>query len=590
MQGSKSYRIFDGKVVIHTRNKMDVSTSELLDSSLFEEILEQFIHGLEAKQSRLLRIFDHAPVEGRDILLLLKTLQFLETLPADLVPRVLEGSAQFFRDKSLLNDFVEQFYNYWRGLHRLMVCDSLEDRLDQRPYRTFNDTVEALMHVVREAYRNVQENITGKHPRVYRQVSAGVEMGAIAIQKEVPFRSALYQKLNRTPMLRQVLIYPPMIFNTPSNKRSGMFERVYTNPLEQIEMDPQDWLCYPAKVGQQLILVYFNLSLFELGFSLSNLFELADDVDLERQPDAVFVFGHDPLPGSDGANETIFYQDDENGLLVGAIPLRDSFGYFGYLKKMMLTLHNITAMKQGCLPFHGAMVHVAFRNNGAVNVLIIGDTGAGKSETLEALRTIGNSHVEDLTVIADDMGSLRIGADGRVYGYGTEMGAFVRLDDLQSGYAYGQIDRTIIMNPDQTNARVVLPITKYQEVVRGYPVDIILYANNYDPVDAAHPLIQIFATPAEALAVYRQGAVMSKGTTTTTGMVKSYFGNIFGPPQYRELHESLAHEFFQALFASHTLVGEIRTRLGVHGLEREGPPAAAQALMQTIEGVLLPSH
>ncbi len=587
---SNSYRIFDGKVVIHSRNKMNISTSELLASGLFQEILEQYIRSLEEKQSRLLRIFDHAPVEPRDVLLLAKTLQFLENLPADLVPRVLEGSEQFFRDKSLLNDFVEQFYNYWRRLHRLMVCDSLEDRLDQRPYRTFNDTVEALMYVVREAYRNVQENITGRHPRVYRQVSAGVEIGTIAMQKKVPFKAPLYEKLNQTPMLRQVLIYPPMIFNTPSNKRSGMFERVYTNPLEQVEMDPQDWLCYPAKVGQQLILVYFNLSLFELGFSLSNLFELADDADLDRQPDAVFVFGHEPFEENPSGSETIFYDDEENGILVGTVPYRDRYGYFGYLKKMVLTLHNIKAMKQGWLPFHGAMVNIAFRNDGDINVLIVGDTGAGKSETLEALRTMGNSHVEDLTIIADDMGSMQIGADGRVYGYGTEMGAFVRLDDLQSGYALGQIDRVIMMNPDQTNARVVLPVTKYQEVVQGYPVDIILYANNYDLVDEDHPVIQAFHSPEEALAVYRRGAVMSKGTTNTTGMVELYFGNIFGPPQYHDLHEGLAQNYFQALFDSHTFVGETRTCLGVHGLEHDGPAAAAKALMETIEGMLLPQH
>ena len=73
----------------------------------------------------------------------------------------------------------------------------------------------------------------------------------------------------------------------------------------------------------------------------------------------------------------------------------------------------------------------------------------------------------DITIIADDMGSLELQPDGCVTGYGTETGAFVRLDDLQPGFAFGQIDRTIIMSPAQVNARVVLPVTTFENVMQG---------------------------------------------------------------------------------------------------------------------------
>ena len=43
------------------------------------------------------------------------------------------------------------------------------------------------------------------------------------------------------------------------------------------------------------------------------------------------------------------------------------------------------------------------------------------------------------------MGSLGI-KNGQVVGYGTEIGAFVRLDDLDTGYAYKKIDRAIFLN------------------------------------------------------------------------------------------------------------------------------------------------
>ena len=54
----------------------------------------------------------------------------------------------------------------------------------------------------------------------------------------------------------------------------------------------------------------------------------------------------------------------------------------------------------------------------------MGDTGAGKSETLEALRTIAREEIGEITIIADDMGSLDLTPQGQLFGYGTETGAF----------------------------------------------------------------------------------------------------------------------------------------------------------------------
>ena len=336
-----------------------------------------------------------------------------------------------------------------------------------------------------------------------------------------------------------------MIYNSPMNKRSGSFTRVDYNPLNGLELNPKEWLCYPAKVGELVIHVYFSMGFFEMGFSLANLFELADDEDLDRKPDAIYLFGVPEEEGQDSTEPaTIFYDDQENDILVGTIPYRREFAYFGYLKKMMLTLHNIKMMKMDRLPFHGAMFRIILRKIGAKTVLVIGDSGAGKSETLEALRGIIGDQVEELMIVADDMGSIDQLPDGRIVGYGTEIGAFVRLDDLQKGYALGQIDRTIMMNPDQVNARVVIPVTKYKNIVEGFDIDFVLYANNYEVVDKNHPVIEKFDDAEEALDVFSSGAVMSKGTTSTTGLTHSYFANIFGPPQYHDLHEKIARRYF----------------------------------------------
>ena len=487
-------------------------------------------------------------------------------------------------DLLALNGFVEHLYDYWRHFDRFIINDSEGDRLDKRPYRTFNETIEHLTHLVRGVYRRVQENITGSRPTVYRQVPAGAEMAVISLPREIKWTDAGYNKLNAVQLIRQILIYPPLVIQQPMNKRTGDFKKIDQNPVDLADINPDDWLCFPAKVGKYIINIYFHLNFFELGLALCNLFQLAEDSDLDRQPDAVFLYGVGNGKLDNLASyPTVFYHDRANSMFVGAIPDRNEFGYFGYLKKMTLTLYNSLVMDAGNMPFHGAMVRILLHGNKEANILMMGDTGAGKSETLEALRVLGENNIRELKIIADDMGSIEINGEEDPLGYGTETGAFLRLDDLQPGYAYGHLDRSIIMNPSQTNARIVIPVTTYETIMRGHKIDYILYANNYEEVDNDHPVIEQFETVEKAFEVLRKGAVMSKGTTTSTGLVNSYFANIFGPPEYIELHDSIAQKYFRIFFSKGVFVGQMRTRLGISGYETSGPKAAAAELLRVIE-------
>ena len=579
-----SYHLYSDKFILRVRGRICTGGEDLLTSDPFLSFFNQFLSGLEKKQSKLLGIFPDKTVTKSTKSILLETLYYLNTLPGRKVIKLVEGSEVFFKDLMLFNDFVEQMYNSWRRLHRLVIADSVFDRLDKKPYRTFNDTVESLMHLVRSTYRNIQENITGNHPKIYRQVSAGAEIGAIALPTKLNYPDGAYQNLNDVFIIRQVLIYPPMIFNTANNKRKGMFARIDQNPIKDINLDPKKWLGYPAKVGPLLVMIYFPLTFFELGFSLANLFELAEENDLNRKPDAVYIYGAPAdHPLNVEGNETIFFEDDENEMMIASVPFRDEYAYFGYLKKMILTLHNIQRMKQGYLPFHGAMLQITMRNKKPFSVVIVGDSGAGKSESIEALRLMASDEIEDMLIIADDMGSIGLDAKGRLVGYGTEMGAFVRLDDLQSGYALGQIDRTIIMNPEKVNARVVMPVTRYEYIMEGTPIDCVFYANNYEVIEDGIPVIGRFESAEDALDVFRKGAVMSKGTTATKGLVSNYFANIFGPPQCKTMHEELAKKYFVEMFNKGVFVGQLRTQLGISGMEMKGPKHSAAALLDMIK-------
>jgi hypothetical protein len=576
-------RIIGKKVVLNNRERMCETADELLSGGKFRAVLEHCLAHLESRKSPLMNIFQGGKCDENQIDDLIRTLTLLVRYEGSVVPHIFERSESFLADKQLLNNFVEYLYDYWRHFDRFIINDSEGDRLDKRPYRTFNETIEHLTHLIRTAYRHIQENITGSHPNVYRQVTAGAEMAVISLPKEINFPSEKYHKLNCVPMIRQMLNYPPLVIQQPMNKRTGEFKRIDRNPIELINLNCDEWLCYPARVGKLLILVYIHVEFYELGFALCNLFQLADDNELSEKPDAIFIYGaQDNVLENLSSSPTVFHEDAESGLYVGAVPGRPEFGYFGYLKKMILTLHNSIIMRSGRMPFHGAMVRILLQGDKEATILLMGDTGAGKSETLEALRVLGDKHIRELTIIADDMGSIELDAEGSPIGFGTEIGAFLRLDDLQPGYAYGHLDRSIIMNPSQVNARIVMPVTSYNTVIMGHKIDYILYANNYEEIDDDHPVIERFNSVENALDVFRKGAAMSKGTTTSSGMVFSYFANIFGPPEYRDIHERIAHEYFESFFRTSVFVGQMRTRLGIPGYESKGPKEAATELLKII--------
>ncbi|CUH96325.1 hypothetical protein P22_2415 [Propionispora sp. 2/2-37] len=580
-----SSKIFEKKVIIKVKDRVCDTPEELLSSDLFARVVKMAIRDLTKRNSILLDIFTNKnDITDKDIRLLIDTLIYASKMPIDLVVNVVKGSEQFAKNPMLLNDFIQYLYNFWRNFDRFVICNSDDDELDKRPYRTFNTTVDQLTNLVRKIYRDLQDNVAKKHPNVFRQVKAGAQLAAIGKCKDIPYSGDIYKKLDKVPVIRQILLNPPLVLDPPMNKRTGKFERVYKNPLDLVDINTDEWLCFPAKVGPLLINIYFHEKFYDLGFSLCNLFEIANDVDLEKKPDAIYLFG---VPG-DVLDElaplpTVFFDDEENDMFVAAVPNRDQFGYFGYLKKMALTLHNIRMMRAGKMPFHGAMFRIVLKGNKEANVLVMGDSGAGKSETLEAFRVLGQEFIQDIIVIADDMGSLSIDDHGDIIAYGTEVGAYVRLDDLNPGYAFGQLDRAIIMNPSQKNARTILPVTSYDNVIKGHKIDFVLYCNNFEEIDEDHPVIERFTSPEEAIKVFRSGAVMSKGTTTSTGLVHTYFANVFGPPQYRETHEVIAQKYFAQFFKKDVFVGQMRTRLSIKGWEQKGPQESAKGLLAMIQ-------
>ncbi len=579
--------INDSKVIIDYTAIFCGSPGKLLKSELFMDVTRRFYVQIAKKKTpTYLYLREKLPNLKEEEVpdYIVNILRMLVAYTAD---ELVEMDGKYtsllgVKEREWIFSFRRDLYNFWRRLERfifLEVPKKTGHKHDELHHAHFVHACDNLRSLILDTNRIIGESLSGKEPKVYRQLPAGSNIGMLLAKIEWKY-PALLAHLKDIPFVRLAFIEPPLILYSRSNTRKGTFQEITEFPPEKVALNPHEWFCFPVKVGELTTFVYFHQAYISTGLALCNLFEIAEFNDIsQKTPDAVVLFG---VSGETMGELTEFYDDQKNGIMIGLVKHAMQTEYFGYFKKMILTLHNVAMIKRGRLPVHGAMVCIKLRNGGSANVMVVGDSGAGKSETLEALRTIADEHFSEMKIIFDDMGSIAVDAQGQVIGYGTEIGAFVRLDDLSPKYAYDEIDRSIFFNPDKKNARLVVPISPYKDIVHGYPVDIVLYANNYEHLDEKQLAIEFFKQERDALDVFKTGARLAKGTTDERGLVHTYFANPFGAPQRKEEHEKIAERTFSAMFKAGVKVGQIRTRLGIEGFEQEGPRAVAMELSKVV--------
>jgi len=570
------FTISRGKATLNFSVKFCDNRQKLLNSYGFKKVIDSFIGVL--KKDNII-IYDHYIKHFKNdeefSSSLVEVFKFLTVCSESEILKVKNKYTEIFEDKDLFIELIELLYSYWRRLERISIVrnSSLGDGLQNVRFiqanAQFNDLILA-------TYRRIEETIMGTTHRVYRQLVAGANAGLTL--NDVTWNCPVeYKGLAAVPFISTVVFQPPLITYTKRNTRDGIFQEHTENPISNIVLNDDDYYVYPAWVGNMLTFVYFHKDFIDHGLGLSNLFELASVSDyLGKKPDMIYVFGY---PDGHEEKRTFYYKDKKNDILIGYANYCDDIDYFGYMKKMLLTLHNVKQMEQQRLPIHGAMVNIALKNGKEANIIIMGDSGAGKSESLEAFRTLNEKYIRHMRIIFDDMGYLNVDENGTVKGYGTEIGAFVRVDDLDPSYAYQQLDRGIYSNPDKINARVTIPVSTYEVISKGYKVDYFLYANNY--TDTEHK-INFFDNLDKAIQVFEDGARKAKGTTTEKGLVKSYFANPFGPVQERELAEKLVRKYFAKMNENGVKIGEMHTSLAIEGKTKEGPRLAAEELFSLI--------
>lgn len=576
----KEFSISNDKVLINFSAKYCNNYDTLLESDGFRRVLDVYLRKAEKRRTLSFRYLT-LKLNTKDTIdirnNITKLFKWLTIMPAEEIVEANLNYKELLSNKEEFIKVIEDIYLFWRRLERYTIVHA--DKVRQGlAAMNFTEANSSFSKLILKLYRKIEENILGVSPQVFRQIPVGGNC-SIMINKLLWPIPREYEALEDVNFINSILIEPPFITYPKKNTRNGMFNEVYENPLKYTHINKEHWFCYPAKVGELLAYIYFHRDFMSHGITLCNLFEMAKREECRgRKPDIVYVFG----ATNDDKLKTVFYDDYENNIMVGYVNYSHEIDYFGYMKKMILTLHNLIMIKRGNLPIHGAMVNIEMKNGKHANVVIMGDSGAGKSESLEAFRALSEDHISNMTVIFDDMGTFK-NIDGNIYGYGTEIGAFVRLDDLDQGYAFKEIDRSIFMNPDKINARLVMPVAPYNEIIKGHKVDLFLYANNYTEVKINEKSIEYFEDINEALKVFKAGARMAKGTTTESGLVESYFANPFGPAQKQQQTDVLIEEYFNAMYEVNVKVGQIKTCLGVKGQEQQGPINAALELFEIIK-------
>lgn len=472
---------------------------------------------------------------------------YIDTIKSVLLDR--QDAFDTYNREEIL-DSIEDLYSYYRSYLRIGVMNL---HGSEATAKTFMQLDNQFNEVVIEAYRTIEEKLQGFRNKTYRQVSAGTSACVLTQSLNWPIPRG-YEALKPIRFLDTLMLRPPMMMTTPSNKREGTFTAVPDNPITKFHGARDEWYCFPAKIGESLAYIYFHRDYFVSGISLANLFEVADAKEVAgHKPDLILLFGLSETEG--GVSH--YYHDEENDIWVGEVPYNDKTTYFGYMKKMCLTLHNLHMIYENRLPIHGSMVRIKFSNGKNKNVVFFGDSGAGKSESLEALQEIADDKILSLETIFDDMGSFTL-TDDDLYAQGTEIGAFVRLDDLSSAVAFNNMDRGVYLNPDRKNARVIIPADSYRRVVAHHGIDMWVYANNYDKEIGIHQ----FDDKQAAKATFIEGKRFALGTTDEVGMSTTFFANPFGPVQEEEKTRPIIDKVFDRLFDSGVYVGEVYTHLG----------------------------
>lgn len=523
------------KLIINLNKVKGLNSFDLINSPFFKNLLSEFL----AKKSHIL----HINKSEEEIIKIFNFILLNRRNPLN----------KDEKETYLL--FLDSFYDFYRIKERYLILNN-----NNYSHRELVKDFTRFSNLIINTYRDIYETILEGEQKIYRNLASGAN-AALLFKNENLLLPQSLSFLKDTPVLDSLVTQPPFFVKTKQNKRDGYFF-LKNDPVNEENFDKNKTYAMLIKIYNKKGLIFVNDQYLSFIVALANLFEISpfkasDNIDF-------FV-----IFGTDNKSGTYYYLDENKYIGI----LDNSYGvdYFGYAKKMILTLFNLTMIKEKSLPIHGAGVKIS-KGNKEKTIVFLGDSGAGKSETLEQIKALySNEYI--VSPIFDDMGTFHI-IDNEVYTSGTEIGAFVRLDDLDLSYSLESADRSIYFNIDEDNSRLVMPLVSFKTASSLFKVDAFFLADNFS--NNGKKLL-LFNNSKEALDEFIKGERIALNTTSEKGKVSTYLANPFGPMQEKEFVNTYINDYFDLLFKNKIPVGKLLTSLSFD--KKRGPALAAQELI-----------
>ena len=331
----KEFSISNDKVLMNFSARYCTNFESLLESEGFRRVLSVYLKKAEKKRSLPYRYLTKS-LNSTDISNLRSDItnvfKWLTIMDAKEISQLNPKYNEVLSNKEEFINVIEDFYLFWRRLERYTIIQN--DKISQGlAAMNFTEANSAFEKLILRFYRKIEQNVLGRNPQVFRQITAGGNCSIMINKLLWPIPNG-YESLEDVNFIDCILLEPPFITYPKKNTRNGMFSEVYDNPLKYAHINKDHWFCYPAKVGELIAYVYFHRDFMNHGITLCNLFEMAKREECRgRRPDIVYVFGI-----NDGEDlKTVFYDDEENNIMLGYINYSEEIDYFGYMKKMILT-------------------------------------------------------------------------------------------------------------------------------------------------------------------------------------------------------------------------------------------------------------
>ncbi len=296
------------------------------------------------------------------------------------------------------------------------------------------------------------------------------------------------------------------------------------------KMDPKDYVCKMAQVGGHKVLIVMHRSYSHYLADELRLFPQVDmelhEVDKNVKPDAVSFLGlPSKVMGEDYRLGYYFDQNEDGSMLpISWVDRENITDYMGYLKKPILTVTNELVRQKGMFPIHGSAFTITLKNGLRKTIVMGGDSGTGKSETIialmeQAMKSEGIAdQIENVELLAGDMLSLFEGADGQLYMLGTEQGDFMRTTDISDYWQERYRDIRALgskTNIDhESNPRITIPgICNPDSFLRPVRVNMFLNINNFQEPPPGKELGEVPSPRNLLMGSYVEGWRGEKGTS-----------------------------------------------------------------------------